>query len=386
MDKNIFNIFDIDHDGHISFEEFRKIWLNLGIKRPNSELYSIFETIDIDKNGTIEYWELKQYMDENFDKNDIESINESFSIIDTNNDRYISFYELEHIIHKLKLDISLSSLKLCFYDNGYTIDKKISLYEFTRLVANTNTNKSVFSILGNLIEFIDQSEVNLLTRKKSQLRKKELSNDYLWIKKITPFTLLSRYRIYRLLDNMKKNIYHYNNTIINIHTPINYIYLIFSGEVKLINAYQNEISLLKSGSIICLEDIINGDKYFKKCTTTTDTILWIIPITDFLDIIKLDYRFKEKLLDLSDSMDILHSKFFLPKKFNTNKNEIDHFKNIRGFKRWYDEYPIKINSNNYDLKDYIIKPKKKPNRLHSLPKIRRKSYSKYGKTLDKIIK
>ena len=103
MDKNIFNIFDIDHDGHISFEEFRKIWLNLGIKRPDSELYSIFETIDIDKNGTIEYWELKQYMDENFDKNDIESINESFSIIDTNNDRYISFYELEHIIHKLKL-------------------------------------------------------------------------------------------------------------------------------------------------------------------------------------------------------------------------------------------------------------------------------------------
>ena len=55
MDQNIFNLFDQDGDGHITFNEFQKIWSNLGVNRTNIELLEIFNSIDLDGNGTIEY-------------------------------------------------------------------------------------------------------------------------------------------------------------------------------------------------------------------------------------------------------------------------------------------------------------------------------------------
>ena len=37
MDPDIFEIFDIDKDGHITFNEFKKIWNNIGIKKNDAD-------------------------------------------------------------------------------------------------------------------------------------------------------------------------------------------------------------------------------------------------------------------------------------------------------------------------------------------------------------
>ena len=119
MDISIFKIFDVDGDGHITFEEFKKIWLNMGLSRNNLELIDIFQEIDLDNSGTIEKNELKNYIDNNIERCDSDCINEAVNIIDNNHDQYISFFELEKIIHNLRLDISLSYLKTCFYNMNY---------------------------------------------------------------------------------------------------------------------------------------------------------------------------------------------------------------------------------------------------------------------------
>ena len=62
MNTDIFDIFDINNDGNVSFNEFKKIWLNIGISRDDIELFDIFNMIDIDKNGTIEKDEFRKYI------------------------------------------------------------------------------------------------------------------------------------------------------------------------------------------------------------------------------------------------------------------------------------------------------------------------------------
>lgn len=387
MDINIFNLFDEDGDGNITFKEFQKIWKNLGVNRTDIELLEIFNSIDLDGNGTIEYNELKEFFDTKFEKNDIDSINEAFSIIDNNNSRYISFTEFETIIDKLNLDISISHIKTCFYNYDYDKNHKISIKQFTKLIADSTTNMSVFSIIGNMLAFIDQSESNYILKDKSQIKRKELLNNYRWLRTISPFSILSRGRLYLLLENMKQKLVSYNESIISIGNRIDYCYIIFSGEFKLTKRRTklgdiNELVLLKSGSILAIDDILLDSIYnYNIISTTNSSILWCIPIYNFTNILSLDNEFKKTIIHLSN--ETIYVQDNNEKKISDipliyNKTQIDKFKYTRGFVRWNDEYPIRIEPNRYKLP--TIQSKKKPQT--KIQKKPYKSYSKYGKSLD----
>lgn len=387
MDVNIFNLFDQDGDGHITFKEFQKIWKNLGVNRTDIELLEIFNSIDLDGNGTIEYDELKEFFDTRFEKNDIDSINEAFSRIDNNHSRYISFTEFETFIDKLNLDISLADIKTCFYKYDYNKNHKISIKQFTKLMADSNTNISVFSIIGNMLSFIDQSETNSILKDKSQIKRKELLRNYRWLRTISPFSILSRGRLYLLLENMKQKLVSYNETIISIGDRINYCGIIFSGEFKLTKRKTklgdiNEVVLLKTGSILAIDDILLDTIYnYNIISTTNSSILWYFPIDDFKHILSLDKEFKKTIISLSNQtiyvQNINENKINIP--FTYDKPTTDKFKYTRGLVRWVDEYPIKIEPDRYKLPP-VIKSKKIPK--CNIPKKPYKSYSKYGKTLD----
>lgn len=392
MDISIFKIFDIDGDGHITFEEFKKIWLNMGLSRNNLELIDIFQDIDLDNNGTIEKNELKTYIDDNIDKCDSDCINEAVNIIDNNHDQYISFFEIERIIHNLRLDISLSHLKTCFYNMNYGYGDQISIKQFMEILVKSNYNKSVFGAITHLLQFIDQSEINKVIKNTTQIKKKEILNHYRWIRQISPFNMLSRGRIYHLIKNLTSVLVSYKNPIFSYKNEITHLYIVYSGEVKLTNKKNRDISVLNSGSIICLDDIIKNKYYhYNSVSNSNNCIVWKIPILDFFYILNLEAKFNKCIFNIGSTILETHNKSeinqtdydYRNKLKYLNNTKIDKFKHIRGFKRWRDPYPIKIRPS-----DYKLPPIKKPITpkpmfvYRNIPKRTAKSYSKLGKSLD----
>lgn len=388
MDISFFRIFDENNDGNITFNEFKKIWSNLGIERTEEELKQLFNDIDINNNDKIDYSELKMYIDKNYDKNDIDSINNTFSIIDNNQNREISLFELEKIIDKLNLDISFDYLKTCFYKHDFDKNHKINLLEFSKIITNSHTNMSVFSIVGNLINFIDQSEANIILKTKTQVEKKQLLNDYRWIKNFEPFNILSRSRIYFLLKNSKKDYVCFNQKLIKRNQLIENIYVIYSGEFKITKSNKkipSDILLINSGRIIGIEDSFYHERYQYNIVSTCSGIVLVIPKIDFFRMLDMDKKFLKKLVSIHNSQKQFIDKRLLTldsiSEYLNNQLKIeDKFKYTRGIISWLDKYPLKIYPKKYKFK---IKQKSTINNYEF--KKPYKSKSKLGKFLDKHI-
>ena len=97
--NKLFEIFDLNNDGQISFEEFQHVFLNnkyTNIKE--DEVREIFNSIDTDKNGKIDYTEfIASCLQEKIYLNK-ERLNEAFSIFDKNNKGEISKYEIMNVL------------------------------------------------------------------------------------------------------------------------------------------------------------------------------------------------------------------------------------------------------------------------------------------------
>ena len=61
---NAFQIFDRNHDGTISINEFKHILMDLGQKFSENEVNEIIKEIDLDDNGKINYREFVQFWQE----------------------------------------------------------------------------------------------------------------------------------------------------------------------------------------------------------------------------------------------------------------------------------------------------------------------------------
>ena len=111
--------------------------------------------------------------------------------------------------------------------------------------------------------------------------------------------MLSRGRLYNLVKNLTSCIVSYKDIIFSYQDKINHIYIIYSGEVKLTNKKDREVSLLNSGSIICLDDIVKNRYYhYHAKSNSNNCILWKIPIEDFLDILQLESRFNQCIFNI----------------------------------------------------------------------------------------
>ena len=97
--NKLFETFDLNNDGQISFEEFQQVLLNnkyTCIKQ--DEIREIFDSIDTDKNGKIDYTEfIASCLQENIYLNK-ERLNEAFSIFDKDNNGEISKYGIMNVL------------------------------------------------------------------------------------------------------------------------------------------------------------------------------------------------------------------------------------------------------------------------------------------------
>ena len=97
--NKLFEIFDINNDGQISFEEFQQVFLNnkyTGINQ--DEIREIFNSIDTDKNGKIDYTEfIASCLQEKIFLNK-ERLNEAFSIFDKDNNGAITKDEIMRVL------------------------------------------------------------------------------------------------------------------------------------------------------------------------------------------------------------------------------------------------------------------------------------------------
>ena len=97
--NKLFEIFDLNNDGQISFEEFQHVFLNnkyTNIKE--DEVREIFNSIDTDKNGKIDYTEfIASCLQEKIFLNK-ERLNEAFSIFDKDNNGAITKDEIMRVL------------------------------------------------------------------------------------------------------------------------------------------------------------------------------------------------------------------------------------------------------------------------------------------------
>ena len=97
--NKLFETFDINNDGQISFEEFQQALLNIkynGIKQ--DEIKEMFTSIDTDKNGKIDYTEfIASCLKEKIYLNK-ERLDEAFSVFDKDKNGVISKDEIMAIL------------------------------------------------------------------------------------------------------------------------------------------------------------------------------------------------------------------------------------------------------------------------------------------------
>lgn len=127
--NKLFEMFDLDNDGQISYEEFNQVLLNFkcsGIKQ--DEIKDIFYSMDTDKNGKIDYTEfiascLQQKIYLNKDR-----LNEAFSVFDKDNDGVFGKDEILNVL-QIKSDNN-KEIEDCIRDIDTNGDGVIDMKEF----------------------------------------------------------------------------------------------------------------------------------------------------------------------------------------------------------------------------------------------------------------
>ena len=106
--------------------------------------------------------------------------------------------------------------------------EQISIKQFMEVLVKSNYNKSVFSAITHLLQFIDQSEINKVIKNTTQIKRKEILNYYRWMRQISPFNMLSRGRIYNLIKNLTSVMISYKHPIFSYKKRNNtFVYCLF---------------------------------------------------------------------------------------------------------------------------------------------------------------
>jgi calcium-dependent protein kinase len=97
--NKLFEVFDIDNDGQISFKEFQHVLVNIknnGIKE--NEIKELFNSLDTDKNGKIDYTEfIASCLQKKIYLNN-ERLKEAFSVFDKDNNGVITKDEIMSVL------------------------------------------------------------------------------------------------------------------------------------------------------------------------------------------------------------------------------------------------------------------------------------------------
>jgi calcium-dependent protein kinase len=102
--NKLFETFDLDNDGQISFEEFQHVLLNFKSNEiMEHEIKEIFNSLDTDKNGKIDYTEfIASCLEKNIYLNK-DRLHEAFSLFDKDNNGVITKEDIMNVL-QLKSD------------------------------------------------------------------------------------------------------------------------------------------------------------------------------------------------------------------------------------------------------------------------------------------
>ncbi len=133
--KRVFDMFDVNHDGTVSTEEFGQVLKSLGHDYSVDELKDMVTSADADGSGTIDLAEFtKLILRQNENLKVSEQLAEAFSVFDREGNGYISSAELKYALRTVCSDVSeqeANEIVLAGDSNG---DGLISYEEFVHML------------------------------------------------------------------------------------------------------------------------------------------------------------------------------------------------------------------------------------------------------------
>ena len=100
--EDVFNIFDINNDGHISREELGRVMSSLGQNLTNAQLQNMITEYDTDGNGSIEFGEFMDLMTREYiNYNEEDELMQVFQLIDRDGNGLISEEEIRFFMTSL---------------------------------------------------------------------------------------------------------------------------------------------------------------------------------------------------------------------------------------------------------------------------------------------
>ncbi len=136
--REIFDRFDLDHDGEITTTELGTVLKSLGQEYSTEDLKEIIATVDADGTGTINFSEfvnLVIYQCETAKA--AQDLAQAFSAFDRDGNGYISCAELKFVLKTLGRDGSDQEAREIVAEADCDGDGQISYEEFVKLITNS---------------------------------------------------------------------------------------------------------------------------------------------------------------------------------------------------------------------------------------------------------
>ena len=132
--KDVFDLFDRNHDGTISRDELGELMVALGVKVTRQSVEEMLESVDENNSGKIEFNEfLKLYSEKVNEPTTEEELIACFRIFDKDGNGVISNEELLHVLTTLGEKISEEEAREIIKDADTDNDGYINYEEFIKM-------------------------------------------------------------------------------------------------------------------------------------------------------------------------------------------------------------------------------------------------------------
>lgn len=134
--KAVYDIFDVDHDGDITAEEFSKVLKSLGYVCGEDKIQELVTSVDADGSGTISFDEFLTLFNQQKKSDKVnEELAEAFSVFDRDGNGYISSTELKFALRTICPDVSEEEANEIILAGDSDGDGLINYEEFVRLIS-----------------------------------------------------------------------------------------------------------------------------------------------------------------------------------------------------------------------------------------------------------
>lgn len=140
--RTIFNLFDVDGDESITFEELGVVLRSMGQTPTEQELIEMIREMDEDDSGTVDFEEFVALMHKkSADDEHNDDIEEAFKVFDTKNDGVICAEELMSVMVSLGNPRTMDEIKEMIAEEDPDGDGVITKEEFTKMLDKNNRKK-----------------------------------------------------------------------------------------------------------------------------------------------------------------------------------------------------------------------------------------------------